>query len=79
MQISDIALVHYLKVRSPLYYGKILELRESIANWLSYIPQTFPHYTRHTVEHSEQIILQISKLLFKDNDYEQSILRLSSI
>ncbi|WEK54347.1 MAG: ATP-binding protein [Candidatus Cohnella colombiensis] len=79
MQISDIALVQYLKSKSPLYYGKILELKESVANWLSYIPQTFPHYTRHTVEHSEEIILQMSKLLFKDNEFEQPVLRLSSV
>ncbi|GGG71862.1 HD domain-containing protein [Paenibacillus radicis (ex Gao et al. 2016)] len=79
MQLSDIALVQYLKSKSPLYYGKILELKESVANWLSYIPQTFPHYTRHTVEHSEEIVLQLSKLLFKDNEFEQPILRLSSV
>ncbi|WP_283657484.1 hypothetical protein [Paenibacillus sp. RC343] len=79
MQISDIALVQYLKFKSPLYYGKILELKESVANWLSYIPQTFPHYTRHTVEHSEEIVLQMSKLLFRDNEFEQPVLRLSSV
>ncbi|WP_039834530.1 HD domain-containing protein [Paenibacillus sonchi] len=78
MYLSDMALMKYLNKKNSLYHGKILELRESVANWLSYIPHTFPHYTRHTVEHSEEIILQISKMLFKDNDQEQAILRLSS-
>ena len=36
--------------------------------------QTFPHYTRHTIEHSEEIILQISKLLFRDEDDGQPVL-----
>ncbi|NGM83393.1 hypothetical protein G5B47_13300 [Paenibacillus sp. 7124] len=79
MNLTDIALMKFLYMRNPMYHGKILELRESVANWLSYIPHTFPHYTRHTVEHSEEIILQISKMLFRDNDQEQGILRLSSI
>jgi hypothetical protein len=54
----------YLKAKDPLLFGKLVELRESVEQWLTYIPQTFPHYTRHTVGHSDEILRQISKLLF---------------
>ena len=68
----------YLKNWNTIYFGKLLELRGAIKNWLSYIPQTFPHYTRHTVEHSDEIVAQLSKLLFKDDDPSQPVVRLSS-
>src|SRR5229473_1457398 len=66
IDIERFALMKHLKSLNPTYYGKALELREVITGWLNYIPSTFPHYTRHTVEHSEQIILQLSKILFHD-------------
>lgn len=72
------ALMVYLREASPLYYGKVQELREIIRAWLSYIPQTFPHYTRHTIEHSEEIILQLSKLLFVEEDAKRPTITLSS-
>jgi len=72
------ALMVYLREASPLYYGKVQELREIIRGWLSYIPQTFPHYTRHTIEHSEEIILQLSKLLFVEEDAKRPTITLSS-
>jgi molecular chaperone HtpG len=71
-------LMVYLREASPLYYGKVQELREIIRAWLSYIPQTFPHYTRHTIEHSEEIILQLSKLLFIEEDAKRPTVTLSS-
>ena len=72
------ALVAYLKDRDDLYFGKLLELRQAVTDWLSYIPQTFPHYTRHTVQHSDEIMLQISKMLFRDDDPQQPIVKLSA-
>jgi hypothetical protein len=72
------ALMVYLREASSLYYGKVQELREIIRGWLSYIPQTFPHYTRHTMEHSEEIILQLSKLLFVEENAKQPTITLSS-
>src|SRR2546422_3539773 len=74
---SSVALMEFLKDRGSLYYGKTLELREAIKGWLAYVPQTFPHYTRHTIEHSEEIIAQISKLLFGDSG--EAILDLSPV
>jgi molecular chaperone HtpG len=66
-------------LREPQLYGKVLELRDVIEGWLSYIPHTFPHYTRHTRLHSEEIILQLSKLLFMEEDPERPVLNLSPI
>ena len=64
--VEQTALARLLKQRDDLYYGKALELKEAVAKWLSYIPATFPHYTQHTVEHSEAIIEQLSLILFED-------------
>jgi molecular chaperone HtpG len=64
MNRTESALLKYLEGKSSKYAGKYLEVREVISGWLSYVPQTFPHYTRHTVEHSDQIVSQLSHLLF---------------
>ena len=48
-----------------------------IEGWLSYIPQTFPHYSRHTVQHSDEIVLQLSNLLFKDDIPDKPVVALS--
>lgn len=58
-------LVDYLKRSNPGFYGKLSELRAEIKQWLTYIPQTFGHYTSHTIDHSDEIIAQISKLIFE--------------
>jgi molecular chaperone HtpG len=60
------ALFAWLSRRSHPLSAKALELRESAEAWLSYIPETFPHYTRHTVDHSDEIVRQLSSLLFFD-------------
>ncbi len=65
--------------RNDVFYGKLLELREVTADWLSYIPHSFPHYTRHTIPHSDEIIRQISKLLFKEDESEECSTRLSPV
>ncbi|MCH7937246.1 MAG: ATP-binding protein [Proteobacteria bacterium] len=78
MNFETVPLMQYLK-NHEIYYGKVLELREEIQGWLNYIPETFPHYTRHTIEHSESIILQISKFLFHDDDAEKSVINLSGV
>lgn len=70
-------LMLFLKKNNAQFYGKAQEMREAIEGWLSYIPQTFPHYTRHTIRHSDEIILQISKLLFKDGKFIRPILAIS--
>ena len=78
LDIKEACLMKYLKSKNPRYFGKVLDLREKIEDWLSYIPQSFPHYTRHTVKHSDEIIVQLSKLLFIDDDIKRPTVRLSS-
>jgi hypothetical protein len=70
-------LMAFLKEQNSLYYGKAEELRNAIEGWLSYIPQTFPHYTRHTVQHSDEIIVQLSKLLFEEDKFGKPVVELS--
>ncbi len=77
-EIEETAVMKFLGGKNGVYYGKVLELREAIRGWLAYIPQSFPHYTRHTIEHSEEIISQLSKLLFKDDDPAQPTVSLSA-
>ncbi|MBM2847024.1 MAG: hypothetical protein HW407_2336 [Bacteroidetes bacterium] len=71
---SESALMTFLSERHPRYYGKVFELRDVVDGWLSYIPQTFPHYTAHTIDHSEEIISQISHLLFRDGNSTTPVL-----
>lgn len=78
MDITKTPLMVYLRANGDTYYGKVLELKESVSKWLSYIPHTFPHYTRHTVEHSDEIVRQMSKLLFRSDEPAQPAVRLSA-
>jgi molecular chaperone HtpG len=73
------ALMKSLKEKESVYWGKIVELRTEIENWLSYIPQTFPHYTRHTVQHSDAILVQLSKLLFREDSAKRPVVNLSAV
>jgi hypothetical protein len=79
MRHDQTALVQYLKMKQPVLFGKLDELRTAVQRWLSYIPQTFPHYTSHTVQHSDTIILHMSKLLFQDNDPSRPSLMISAM
>jgi hypothetical protein len=67
MDIEHTELMRYLHKLDSQYYGKVLELRETIRGWLEYVPNTFPHYTSHTIGHSEQIVLQLSQVLFHEH------------
>lgn len=78
------ALIDFIEIESSKnrtldFHGKICELRGEIEKWLSYIPNTFPHYTRHTITHSDEIISQISKLLFADDDFSKPLVKLSAV
>src|SRR5438552_7756161 len=72
-------LIRFLRDKSELYYGQVLELREAVELWLGYIPQTFPHYTRHTVQHSDELVVRASKLLFTDGNPTTPVVDLSAI
>ena len=79
LDFRQTALLRYLQSQSSIYFGKVLELRDTVVGWLSYIPATFPHYTSHTVDHSDEIVRQISNLLFTDGDHTQPIVHLSAV
>ncbi|HEV7771099.1 MAG TPA: ATP-binding protein [Solirubrobacterales bacterium] len=54
-------------------------MRETVSDWLGYIPTTFPHYTRHSIAHSDEIIKELSGLIFVDYDPAQPISPFSSM
>ena len=58
------ALFAFIKKENAQYYGRLLDLRDAVEGWLKFVPQTFAHYTDHTVRHSDEIVAQVSKLLF---------------
>jgi hypothetical protein len=76
VNLEQVPLVVYLKARDALYYGKVWSSARPWKIGYPYIPQTFPHYTRHTVLHSDNIIVQVSKLLFEDDDPQQRVVQL---
>jgi molecular chaperone HtpG len=61
---NKIALVRWLGVHDQCYLGKLDEVATQAQRWLEYVPATYPHYPNHTVEHSEEILRQVSRLLF---------------
>src|SRR5690349_12411377 len=73
------ALEAYLASRNQGFASKVEELRDVIRAWLGYIPNTFPHYTSHALDHSNEIIAQVSKLLFTDDDPAQPVVALSAV
>ena len=80
MEVIDTVLFKYLKQKNEEFSGKVSEVEKEITKWLSYIPNTFPHYTSHTIEHSKEIILQMSNLLFRDEeDPDSCIIKLSGV
>jgi len=48
--------------------GALLHLESGVAELLTYVPATFPHYTRHTLRHSVEIIDQIGLLLHSESN-----------
>jgi hypothetical protein len=66
MSFEQSALFHFVSDRNARLQGAIIGLREQIGSWLSYTVTTFPHYTSHGVDHSDEIVMQLSRLLFTD-------------
>jgi molecular chaperone HtpG len=73
------ALMVFLRDQKPLLHSKIIELRNAVESWLSLVPATFLHYTSHTVHHSDEIVLQISKLLFRNDEPTQPVVQFSAM
>lgn len=72
------ALLRFLSESNPRYYERFREIRRRATSWLSYIPATFPTYTRHTVDHSDEIISQLSRILFAP-DSDRPTLKMSAV
>lgn len=72
--VEDCAIMRWLGEDAPAFAAKAMELRDAVSAWLSYIPQTFPHYTSHTVDHSDEIVRQVSGLLFTGSSPEHPVL-----
>ena len=67
VQLKDTLLMKALAETGNLeLHGALLALPETVGTWLSYVPDTFPHYTQHTQEHSLELINQLGKLLYDD-------------
>jgi molecular chaperone HtpG len=79
MNVEQTALFRFLAAKGLHYEAKLAELREQIMAWLAYVPASFPHYTRHTIEHSEEIISQLSNLLFEDGNPTKPSVELSAV
>lgn len=73
------ALFRFMKARSDRYAQRIVDLREAVEGWLKYVPATFPHYTSHTIDHSDEIVLRMSQLIFAGDDHEKPVVELSGI
>src|SRR5258708_25128082 len=79
IEVEKTELIKYLKHENAILFGKVKELRNRIQEWLGYIPQTFPHYTSHTVQHSDAIVQQMSSLLFSKEHPEILVVPLSAV
>ena len=77
--ITKSALFLFLKASDERLYGKFLDVRKHVTDWLQYIPATFPHYTRHSVVHSDSIIEQMSRFLFDADAHNAPVVDLSPI
>lgn len=80
LAMSDFALpkarlVDFLKKKRPDLHAKANELRKAVERWLTYIPATYPHFTEHTVNHSDEIIKQASNLLFENEGPAKPVLK----
>jgi hypothetical protein len=71
-------LAEFLKKKESSLYGKLAELRAKVQRWLTYVPQTFGHYTSHTIDHSDEIVLQVGKLVFAQKG-SKPVLKLNAV
>jgi signal transduction histidine kinase len=53
--------------------AKVLGLRGRVETYLQGIGATFAHFTSHAIDHSDQIVRELSSLLYEDAKDEESI------
>jgi hypothetical protein len=78
-EITKVPLLDDLRQRDVRLFARALDVRDTAARWLTYIPAVFPHYTQHTVEHSDAVLRQLSHMLYANNSAETPALLLSPI
>jgi molecular chaperone HtpG len=76
---AEIPLARWLREHGPAYFYKAEELRTEVTRWLTYVPATFQHYTSHAIDHSEEIVLQISNLVFPSSPRTEPTIALSPV
>jgi molecular chaperone HtpG len=73
-------MVKYLEIQDrPDLLGRATELPVKVGRWLGYIPAMFSHYTSHMIDHSDEIIDQLGKLIFEDDDFSKPTISLSAV
>jgi molecular chaperone HtpG len=65
-------LFKWLKEKNEQFAARVAAVREELTKWLPYILTIYPHYPGHGVEHSDRIISQLSRLLFREDVSGQS-------
>jgi molecular chaperone HtpG len=78
LDIKKSPLVSFLSQHGGAYHAKLFELRHEVAGWLAYSTASFTHYTAHTVSHSDEVIRQLSHMLFAENDPSRPVVSLSA-
>ncbi|HYI09373.1 MAG TPA: hypothetical protein VEK57_09915 [Thermoanaerobaculia bacterium] len=73
------ALGRWLQQTNSEYFAAAQGLRRTIERWLRYVSQTFPHYTSHAVDHSDNIIASLSHILFAEDNPKKPVVELSGI
>lgn len=78
MNCDATKLFKWLKTRNTQYTGAVIALRKAATEWLEYSLNLFPHYTSHTVNHSDEMVVQLSMMLFPDKPRSKPVLDLNA-
>jgi molecular chaperone HtpG len=65
-EVRNTQLYRWLNAKDYALAGRMLHIREELLKWMPYVAQLFPHYPSHAVDHSDRIIVQLSRLLFNN-------------
>lgn len=71
--IKGSLLFKFVQQKSAPYYEELVKLRTHTERWISNINTTFSHYPSHGIDHSDEIIRNMSKILFKKADINQPV------
>src|SRR4051794_20358915 len=68
IELDKTSLFKWLHAENEQLAARIQDLRTAVGRWLTYVPATFPHYTIHSVEHSDAIVVELSHLLTSNDE-----------